>query len=39
VLLRGSGLSFNKFKRISNAKDSPKRKKIDEEQLVQTDEE
>ena len=39
VLSRGAGLSSNKFKRIINAKDSPNRKKPDDDQLVHTDEE
>lgn len=39
VLSRASAISSNKYKRIFNAKDSPKRNKADEEQLVHTDEE
>ena len=39
VLSRASVISSNKSKRIFNSKDSPKRNKADEEQLVHTDEE
>jgi hypothetical protein len=39
VLSRAPVISSNKYKRIFNAKDSPKRNKADEEQLVHTDEE
>lgn len=39
VLPRAPVLSSNKYKKIFNAKDSPKRNKADEEHLVHTDEE